>query len=337
MDNTRLVTATKLYEKFLEAKRQNFHIYVALAVGYIKGMAAALDLYKTLDLIPNVRELIDGVFTGSGSNPPSSIWCTGSTAAKGEEVLRMITFGDTIGTQKISLRYLLANLRKHGLLPSPAAPLTVEHIEKLARRLLPTNSFDACKPDLFIIATKLQSAWEPVVFSKFSIPTVPISQAQAASLAVEFIFEPYQIGNELYIDAAEAEPLAIQTIIEYHTKQRGLPLEKLFILALVVDDVGAPKTDHLNVLPWLTYYTEARAKRMVLKDVFLSELLPIKLVLVTPQFKNIKPSLPKKTPRIRRLLEKMDIEHLGLYLDHLEREQIISRLLMNQLDRLSFY
>lgn len=230
-------------------KDDDYTIVLVGSVGAVPAVAASTVLWE---MIEPYRDHIDTIRTASGSGVPLSIASTGVSADYIRRELCKLQIRDIVDdigffaehNQGRNMLERIRDIKAYYVDAFRAARTIMNHVtdyvgivqgdmmQQLLSRHLLTEQFLRTSPRLEVVATRDPQLTRHV-FSHELTPHVPISQAVVASCAIRTVFAIRKIDGQGYIDAAQNDPIPLESVAEDHIRAGKNP-EKLFILGTFV-------------------------------------------------------------------------------------------------------
>lgn len=184
-----------------EAKNR---VAVVLGSGSVK-CAAALGLLKVLDREGIAIDLIVGC---SGGSLYAALIALGHSAAEAEEMTRRLWTREL--TKRHNYRsFLSAVLPKMFGFSEQFGLVNDALIVDRLHAAFGESVFEDARIPLFLTATNFHNG-EQAVFSQG-----PIVDAIRASIAIPYVFRPWKIGNQLYVDGFLSDPMPVGVAIKH--------------------------------------------------------------------------------------------------------------------------
>ncbi len=230
-------------------KDKGYTIVLVGSVGAVPAIAASTLMWEAVEPF---REHIDSVRTASGSGVPLSLATTGVPAEYIRRELGKLQIRDVIDDIGFFAEHnkggnffqRMRDVKAYYVDAFRAGRRIMEHVtdfvgiiqgeamQKLLARFLISDQFLHTKPTLEVVATR-DPQLSRHIFSHELTPHVPISRAVVASCAMRTIFSIQHIDGQGYIDAAQNDPVPLESVVEDHIRKGGDP-QKLFILGTFV-------------------------------------------------------------------------------------------------------
>jgi predicted acylesterase/phospholipase RssA len=258
-------------------KDKGYTVVLVGSVGAVPAIAASTLLWE---IVEPFRDHIDSVRTASGSGVPLSIATTGVPAEYIRHELCKLQIRDVVDDIGLFAEHnkggnffeRMQDVRAYYVGAFRAARRVMDHVtdfvgiiqgevmQQLLARQLTSEQFLHTKPSLEVVATRDPQLTRHV-FSHTLTPHVSISRAVVASCAMRTIFSVQYIDGQGYIDAAQNDPVPLESVVDDHVRS-GKDPNKLFILGTFVHTLDRTADLHAHLFGRREHYDRGTSEAL---------------------------------------------------------------------------